>query len=308
MAKKVSKKFRCGMVSIVGRPSVGKSTLLNTIVGEKITIVSNVPQTTRVRVRGIYTDERGQIIFIDTPGLHLGKDKLDELLRKSAYGSLSDADCVIHVVDTSEPTGKEEETVVSRLKTLQVPVILALNKIDLKGKYLPQYIELWEKAKGCAISDMKNFVLLPISGRKDTNIDKLIEILFQFLPEGPALYPPDTVSDLPQKIVVGDIIREKFLFVLREELPHAIAVHIESITPRRKNLTHISAVIFVDRESQKEIVIGKNGQLLKKVGILARQELERLLETKVFLDLHVKCQENWRDNPSFLSELGYDIL
>ncbi len=311
--------FRCGLVTIIGRPNVGKSTLLNTVVGEKIAIVSKIPQTTRNQIRGIYNDERGQIIFIDTPGLYLarlpesrkiggqGKDKLDQLLIKSAFSSTQDVDCVIHLVDTSEATGQEEQEVVKRLSTVKVPIILGLNKIDLKGKHFPQYISLWEKVRGKSVQEMENFVLLPLSGRARKNIDKLLDIIFAFLPMGPALYPLDAVSDVPQRIAIADIIREKFLSLMREELPHAIAVSVETIQPKKNNVLYISAFIFVERESQKEIVIGKRAEVLKKVGVQAREELQILLNSKIFLDLQVKTRKKWRDDPNFLEELGLDI-
>lgn len=300
------KGFRCGIVSIVGRPNVGKSTLLNRIVEEKVAIVSNVPQTTRTQIRGIYNDERGQIIFIDTPGLRLGKDKLDRFLIKASFSTLQDVDCVIHLTDVTEPTGKEEEEVVSRLKTLDVPVILGLNKVDLKPKYIHEYIGLWEKSKGVPAAEIKKFTILPLSGKEGINVDKLLEILFAALPEGPALYPQDTVADVPQKTVIADIIREKLFHVMREEIPHSLAVVVEDILPRRRKVLHISAAILVERESQKEIVIGKKGSVLKKVGTLARQELEDLLEKKIFLELFVKARKKWRDDVSLLQEMGYD--
>ena len=304
LSQPVSEDFRCGMVSIVGRPNVGKSTLLNTILNEKVTIVSKVPQTTRWQMRGMYNDERGQIVFIDTPGLYLGKDKLDQMLTRTAFSTTQEADCVIHLIDTSEPTGKEEEAVVQRLLRVSAPIILGLNKIDLKGKFLPEYISLWESLKGKPVQDMERFVLLPLSGKTHTNIDQLLDILFDLLPQGPALYPRDVICDIPQKMAISDIIREKFLNVMREEIPHSLAVAVEAIQPKKNKVAYISALVFVERESQKEIVIGKNGDVLKKVGTLARQELEGLLEGKVFLDLHVKVQKKWRDDSSFLEEMG----
>lgn len=300
------KDARCGIVSIVGRPNVGKSTLLNRILEEKVAIVSNVPQTTRTQIRGIYNDERGQIVFIDTPGLRLGKDKMDQFLIKASFGTLRDVDCVIHLTDVTEPTGEEEEEVVSRLRTLNVPVILGLNKVDLKPKYVHEYIGLWEKTKGIPVTEMKNFTILPLSGKDGTNIDKLLEIIFSYLPQGPALYPQDTIADIPQKVTISDIIREKLFHVMREEIPHSLAVVVEDVLPRRRKVLHISAVILVERESQKEIVIGKKGSILKKVGTLARQELEDILERKIFLDLYVKTQKKWRNDVSLLQEMGYD--
>ena len=294
------------MVSIIGRPNVGKSTLLNTILDEKVSIVSKVPQTTRHQMRGMYNDERGQIIFIDTPGLYLGKDKLDQMLTRAAFSATQEVDCVIHLVDTSEPTGQEERAVVQRLSTVSAPIILGLNKIDLKGKFLPEYISLWEKSKGKPVQEMERFVLLPLSGKSHTNIDKLLDILFDLLPKGHALYPMDVICDIPQKMAISDIIREKFLNVMREEIPHSLAVVVEAVQPKKNKVVYISALVFIERESQKEIVIGKNGDVLKKVGTLARQELEDLLEGKVFLDLHVKVQKRWRDDVSFLGDMGLE--
>ncbi len=300
------KKLRCGMVSIVGRPNTGKSTLLNRIIGEKVAIVSNVPQTTRNRIRGIYTDDRGQVIFIDTPGLVMGKDKFDQVLKRAALGTLPDADCIIHLVDTNEHVGREEEALVAQLKDRKAPVILGLNKVDLKGKYIHEYIALWERIKGKPVGDLKSFVLLPLSGKDGTHIEKLLEILFEILPEGPMLYPEDIVCDVPRKMVMADIIREKLFHILRQEVPHSIAVVIESAEPQRNKTLRIRAVILVERDSQKEIVIGKGGSVLKKAGTLARQELEELLGAKIFLETHVKLKKNWREDLSLLQELGYD--
>lgn len=302
---KEKKDSRCGIVAIVGRPNVGKSTLLNKIIGEKIAIVSKVPQTTRHQIRGIYTDERGQIIFIDTPGFLRGKDKLDQFLKQAAVSTFHDADGIIHLVDSSETVGREEEEVVSNLKDLKIPIIVGFNKIDLKGKHLPEYISLWERAKGKPAAEISSLTLLPLSGKRGTNVDKLLDLLFELLPQGPALYPPDIISDLPQKMAVADIIREKLLNIMREEVPHSIAVIIEQFEPRKKNVMYVGAVILVERDSQKEIVIGKGGNVLKTIGILAREELETLLDTSVFLDLHVKLKSNWRDDGPLLQDLGY---
>ncbi len=298
--------MRCGVVTIVGRPNTGKSTLLNRILKEKVAIVSTVPQTTRHQIRGIYNDERGQIIFIDTPGLHVGRDHLDKFMNQASGATLHEADCVIYLVDTSRRIGEEENYAVDKLKSVQAPLILALNKVDLKGKYLPDYISLWEKAKGQSVNEMKNFTLLPLSSQEGINVEKLIDILFDYLPEGPALYPADTVSDVPQKMVIADIIREKFFELMKQEIPHALGVMIEEMQPRRQKVVYIKALILVERESQKEIVIGRQGAVLKNVGTLARAELEDLLEAKVFLELYVKVQKDWRDNAAFLRESGYE--
>ena len=308
MANSNSEKFKSGMVSIVGRPNVGKSTLLNSIVGEKIAIVSKVPQTTRNQVRGIYGDERGQIVFIDTPGLHMGKDKLDKFMHKAASSTVYDVDCVIHLVDVRDEVGPEEEAIAKRLKDLDVPVILGLNKVDQKTNKTRDYIALWERVKGKPIGEIENLTMITLSGKKNINIDSLLDILYSHLPEGPALYPADTVCDIPRKMVISDIIREKLINILRHELPHSIAVVVESMQPRKRKTIHISALILVERDTHKIIVIGKKGDNLKRIGTYARKELEDLLESKVFLELHVKTKKNWRDNSSLLREMGYDFM
>ncbi len=301
------KSLRCGVVAIVGRPNVGKSTLLNGILGEKVAIVSSVPQTTRQQIRGIYNDERGQIVFIDTPGVHLAKDTLGKWMNASSSRTGSDADCIIHLVDSSEPTGQEESMVMDQLGDFKNPIIVGLNKIDLKGKYVDHYIAIWEKAKEKPFHEIENMTLLPISGKTSFNIDKLLNLLFAILPEGPLLYPTDTLSDLPQRVAIADIIREKLFWLMREEVPHSLAVIIKDIVKRKKNLLYIPAVILVERDSQKEIVIGKKGQILKEVGTAARKELEDLMGQKIFLELFVKTEKNWRDNPGLLNEMGFLI-
>ena len=306
MDKNETSQTRCGMVSIVGRPNVGKSTLLNKLVGEKVAIVSRIPQTTRNQVRGIYTDKRGQIVFIDTPGLHSGTDQLDKYMNQSASAAIDEVDCVIYLVDTSRITGKEEEAIAAKLKNIKAPIILGLNKIDLKARNVDDYITLWERINGKSIHELDNTTLLPLSGMKETNVDKLLDILFDHIPEGPMLYPEDIVCDVPQRIAIADIVREKLFKVLEEEIPHSLGVVIEEMHPIRKKTTNIKALIFVERNSQKEIVIGKNGETLKKAATLARKELEELLETKVFLECFVKTQDRWRDNTSLLQEFGYD--
>ncbi len=300
-----NQRHRCGVVSIVGRPNVGKSTLLNCILKEKVTIVSAVPQTTRHQIRGIYNDERGQIVFIDTPGLRVGRDKLDKFMNKSSVGTLDDADCIIYLVDTSRRVGTEEGYACGQLAGVKAPVILGFNKIDLKGKYLADYIALWEKAKGKTVQEMKGMTLLALSGKNGTNVTKLIDIIFDCLPEGPALYPPEVICDMPQKLALADIIREKLFELMKEEVPHALSVVVECLEPRRNKVTHIKALILVERETQKEIVIGRGGHVLKTAGTLARKELEGLLETKVFLELYVKVQQQWRNDDTLLYDLGY---
>jgi GTP-binding protein Era len=304
--KNEEQNLKTGVVSIVGRPNVGKSTLVNKLLGEKIAIVSNIPQTTRNQIRGVYNDERGQIVFIDTPGLHLGHDKLDKFMNRASMGSLQDVDVVIHLVDTTEHIGVEERNVVDQLKDLKCPIILGLNKVDIgKGKFIPDYITLWEETKGKKINEIKNLTLLPLSGLTGVHIDKLIDLVFEHLTEGPLHYDRDTVCDYPRKMVFSDTIREKLFQTMREEVPHSIAVVIEETKPRKGKTLYIRAVILVERESQKEIVIGKNGAVLKRVGMEARKELEDLLEQKVFLEMFVKTEKKWREDHGVLEQMGY---
>jgi GTP-binding protein Era len=300
------KELKSGMVAIVGRPNVGKSTLLNTILGEKISIVSDVPQTTRHQIRGVLTCERGQIVFIDTPGIHAGRDKLDKYMNRASLGSIDSVDAVIHMVDASEKTGLEEKHVVSRLNKCGKPIIVGLNKIDItKGKFVPEYIKLWEEIRGVPMTEMNDLILFPLSALKGTNVKKLIDLLFEQMPQGPFLYPEDTITDFPKRMAMADLIREKLFLLMREEIPHSIAVIIEGVAPKRGKVLHIRAAILVERESQKEIVIGKAGAILKQVGSQARKDLEELVEGKVFLELFVKTASRWREDYSTLEDMGY---
>jgi GTP-binding protein Era len=302
----MDKILKSGMVAIVGRPNVGKSTLLNAILGEKISIVSDVPQTTRHQIRGIYTGERGQIVFIDTPGIHVGRDKLDKYMDRVSLGSVDSVDAVIHMVDASEKTGPEEQHVVSRLNKCGKPIIVGLNKIDItKGKFVPEYIKLWEEVRGVPIQEMKDLILFPLSALKGTNVKKLLDLLFEQMPQGPFLYPEDTITDFPKRMAMADLIREKLFLLMREEIPHSIAVIIEGVQPKRGKVLHIRAAILVERESQKEIVIGKAGAILKQVGSEARKDLEELVGSKVFLELFVKAASHWREDYSTLEDMGY---
>lgn len=296
------------MVSIVGRPNVGKSTLLNAIIGEKISITSNIPQTTRQQIRGIYHDERGQIVFIDTPGLHLGGDGLDKFMNRSSMGAMQGVDVIIHLTDSSEQVGKEENFVVNQLKKIKNPIIVGFNKVDFKqGKYIQEYIELWEQATGKSIHDLKNLTLLPLSAQNNINVDKLLNLTFELLPTGPFLYPEDVITDLPKRMAMADMIREKLFQIMREEVPHSIAVMIEHVSPVKGKVLLIKAMIIVDRPTQKEIVIGKKGEILKQIGTAARADLEKLVGQKVFLELYVKTAKNWRDNPTILDDMGYNF-
>lgn len=297
--------FRSGFVSIIGRPNTGKSTLLNAIVGEKVAIVSRIPQTTRNQIRGIYHSDKGQIVFIDTPGLVRGKDKLDEVMKQSSFGTLDDVDCIIHLVDANKTLGIEEKMIIDQLMRVKTPLILGLNKIDLKGKCVEEYISFYQEQLGEKFNDPKKFILIPLSGKNDTNIKELVRLIFERLPQGPALYPDDVISDTPEKIMIADVVREKFLALMRDEIPYSLAVQVEEIKRRRNKVIYIAVEVFVEHSSQKEIVIGKQGNILKEVGTRARAELEPLLDRRVFLDIHVKVEKKWRDNLMLLKDLGY---
>lgn len=299
---------KCGTVAIIGRPNVGKSTLLNAILGEKISIVSDVPQTTRHQIRGIYTDERGQIIFIDTPGFHIGRDSLGKYMNRACVGAIGDVDLIIHLVDSSEHIGQEERGVIGQLKDCGKMILVGLNKVDLsKGKYISEYIKLWEEMRSKPVTEMTDLILFPLSALKGTNVTELISLIFANLPSGPLLYPEDVITDLPQRMAMADIIREKFFLKMREEVPHSLAVIVERIAPRRGKTLHIQAVILVERDSQKEIVIGKKGAVLKEAGTAARKDLEELVGGKVFLELFVKTQSHWRQDQGALEEMGYIV-
>ncbi len=306
--EKIQEQLKCGMVSIVGRPNVGKSTLLNYLVGAKVAIVSTVPQTTRNQIRGIYTDERGQIVFIDTPGIHAARDRLDDYMSKSVDFSTQGVDCIIHLVDTMDRVGEDEEKLVQRLKNLGVPIVLGLNKVDMNAKYLSDYIQLWERIQNKPATEFENFTILPLSAKTGIHVEKLFEAIFEYLPQGPMLYPEDALTDMPKKMAISDIIREKFYYILKEELPHSIAVVVESFRAVRGKTFRIEAVVYVEHDSQKKIVVGRKGDVLKRVGTMAREDLEALLGQQVFLDLHIKVRKGWRDSESLLLEMGYDFL
>ncbi|MFZ5800944.1 MAG: GTPase Era [Candidatus Omnitrophota bacterium] len=304
--KEESRQLRCGFVAVVGRPNTGKSTLVNNILGKKVAIVSSVPQTTRNKIRGIYNEKRGQIIFIDTPGLHLAADQLGKYMNATSAGVIEEAEVIIHLADTRRQVGREEEFIVARLKRLNKPIILGLNKIDLGGKFLSQYIELWEKALNKPVQELTGrLTCVPLSGLTGKNLDALLDEIFRHLPQGEALYPVDMSTDVPQNLAIAEIIREKFLNLMREEVPFSLAVKVEEVVPRTNKLTYIRAKIIVERESQKEIVIGRHAEVLKQAGSLAREEIERLLNTKVFLETQVVSEKKWRDDPQVLRELGY---
>lgn len=294
--------FKSGFVTIIGRPNVGKSTLLNHVIGEKISAISNKPQTTRNKITFIYTDEDSQVIFLDTPGIQKPKNKLGDYMLKTSESTLQEVDVITYIVDCSTKIGKLDSYIIDELssKKIKTPIILLINKIDEVAKEeLFEIIEMYSKP-----GIFKE--IIPISALKNDGVDIYLQTLKKYLKEGPQYYPDDMITDQPEKFIVGEIIREKALRFLDEEVPHGIAISIEKMRERTdKNLMDIEANIYVERESHKGIVIGKNGQMLKKIGSEARKEIENLLDTKVNLRLWVKVEKNWRDLDNKVKYFGY---
>jgi len=291
--------FKSGFVAIIGRPNVGKSTLLNSIIGQKIAIMSDKPQTTRNQIRGVYTSDQVQAVFVDTPGIHKPKHKLGQYMVEAALGTLKEVDLILYVVDVTMEFGTGEEYIINQLKQVKTPVILVLNKIDLiKKEKLLELIAFYSSRYEFA-------EIVPISAAQKENLDELLKVLPTYLPEGPQFYPEDMITDQPEQQVIAEIIREKVLFLTREEVPHSVAVKVETIASRGSATTYIGAVIYVERDSQKGIIIGKQGQMLKEIGRLARQELEVILGTKIYLELWVRVKPDWRSREQDLRSFGY---
>lgn len=296
----MQKKFKSGFVTLIGRPNVGKSTLMNSIIGQKIAITSNKPQTTRNRIQTVYTNEEGQIIFLDTPGIHKAKNKLGDYMVNAAERTLSEVDVIVWLVEPTDFIGKHEEHIAEILKNVNTPVILAINKIDsVKKEELLVAINTYK--------DIYNFAeIVPVSALKGDNKDELIKVLFKYLPQGPMYYDEDTITDQPERQIVAELIREKALRLLNDEIPHGIAVTIESMKYRKKaHITDIEATIICERESHKGIIIGKRGAMLKDIGTKARIEIQNLLGSKVNLQLWVKVKKDWRDSDFLLKNYGY---
>lgn len=293
--------MKSGFVTIIGRPNVGKSTLMNQLIGQKIAITSKKPQTTRNRIQTVYTDHsRGQIVFLDTPGIHQAKNKLGEYMVHVAENSLRDVDVILWLVEPSNYVGAGEQHIVKQLEKAKLPVILIINKIDtVEREKILEYIDTYRK--------IYNFdEIIPVSALRGMNLSDVIDSIYKYLPYGPMFYDEDTVTDQPKRQIVAEIIREKSLHALEEEVPHGIAVVIESMKDRKKgNMTDIEATIVCERESHKGIIIGKGGAMLKKIGSNARFEIERLLERKVNLKLWVKVKKDWRDSDSLMKNFGY---
>ncbi|MDV7718845.1 GTPase Era [Pediococcus ethanolidurans] len=294
-----NKKFHSGFVAIVGRPNVGKSTFMNYVIGQKIAIMSNVPQTTRNKIQGIYTTDKEQIIFIDTPGIHKAHNKLGDFMVQSSLSTLNEVDEVMFMISANEERGAGDDFIIERLKQIKKPVYLIINKIDLINPN--KLLEIMDNYK-----DALNWKeVIPISATQGNNVSELIDTLAAELPEGPKYYPDDQVTDHPERFIVAELIREKVLMLTRQEVPHSVAVVIESLKRQDKRKIHIQATIIVDRPTQKGIIIGHGGQMLKKIGTLAREDIERLLGDKVYLELWVKVSEGWRDKQSLLQSYGY---
>ncbi|WP_288961283.1 GTPase Era [uncultured Peptoniphilus sp.] len=295
--------FKSGYVSVIGRPNVGKSTLLNAIIGEKISAISSKPQTTRQNITFIHTDDEAQIIFLDTPGIQKPKNKLGEFMLTESKEGIEDSDVITYIVDTSKRIGKAERSIIDLLKEHKgkLPIILLINKVDtIKKEELLEIISMY--AEEDIFDD-----IIPISAMKNDGVDIYLESLKKYLKPGPMYYPEDMITDKNERFIVAEIIREKGLMYLNEEVPHGLAISIEKFKKREdKNIYDIDASIYVERDSHKGILIGKGGSMLKRIGTEAREEAERLLDAKVNLQIWVKVEKNWRDRDNLVKRFGYD--
>ncbi|WP_027108470.1 GTPase Era [Lacticigenium naphthae] len=291
--------YKSGFISIIGRPNVGKSTLLNQIVGQKIAIMSDKAQTTRNKIQGIHTTDSEQIVFIDTPGIHKPKHRLGDFMVESALSTFNEVDVILFLVNASEKRGPGDNFIIEKLKTVSSPVFLVINKIDTvhPDELLP-IIADYQKQMDFA-------EIIPVSASQAMNIDTLMEVIRGYIPEGPQFYPEDQVTDHPEYFIISELIREKVLHLTREEIPHSIAVVVESITRSETEKVNIHATIVVERASQKGIIIGKGGKMLKEIGIRARKDIEGLLGDKIYLDLWIKVQKDWRDKLHHIQDYGY---
>jgi GTP-binding protein Era len=295
--------FRSGFVALLGRPNVGKSTLLNRLIGQKVAITSPVAQTTRHRIKGVVTSEKGQIVFLDTPGFSKPLDKLGNYLTEESMAALSEADACVMVVEAAQKPGRGDEWIAAQIRETGKFVLLVINKIDMvknKAEKLQEHRKLYSDL----FQGYENFKVLSVSAKTGKNISELLEMIIRKLPEGPAYYPEDAVTDQRLREISAEIIREKVLLNTREEIPHSVAVGIESFDETDPDLIRIDAVLYVDQKSQKGILIGQDGSMIKTIGTQARHEIEELLESKVHLALNVKLRENWRKDPAFLKSLG----
>ena len=295
----MTKSFKSGFVAIVGRPNVGKSTFMNYVLGQKIAIMSDKAQTTRNKIQGVYTKEDAQIVFLDTPGIHKPKHELGEFMVKSAYSALKEVDAVLFMVNVSEKRGPGDDFIIEKLKGIKTPIFLVLNKIDLvTPEVLLERVESYKDALDFA-------GVFPISVLQGNNVNELMEGLINALPEAPQYYPADQITDHPEYFVVSELIREKILQLTQEEIPHSVAVTVDKMQKDEFDKVHVYANIIVERKSQKGIIIGKGGRLLKEIGTRARRDIQQLLGNKVYLELWVKVEKDWRKRKSNLQEYGY---
>ena len=297
----MKKDYKSGFVTLIGRPNVGKSTLMNQLIGQKIAITSNKPQTTRNRIQTVLTTDDGQIVFVDTPGIHKAKNKLGEYMVNVAERTLNEVDVVLWLVEPTTFIGAGEQHIISQLKKVKTPVVLVINKIDSvkKEEVLPAI---------AAYKDVYDFAeIVPVSARNGDNTDELVKVIMKYLPYGPQFYDEDTITDQPERQIVAELIREKALRLLSDEIPHGIAVAIDQMKnrPGKRNLIDIDATIICERSSHKGIIIGKQGSMLKRIGTDARREIEEFLQAKVNLKLWVKVKKDWRDSDFLLKNFGY---
>lgn len=291
--------YKSGFVALIGRPNVGKSTLLNYIVGQKVAIMSNVAQTTRNKIQGIYTSTEAQIIFIDTPGVHKPATKLGDFMERSTMSALDEVDAVLFVVSATDKRGPGDDFIINRLKQVKQPIYLVVNKIDqVSPNDLPDIVAQYQDA-------LPFESVVPVSALQGNNVNNLLNEIIAGLPHGPQYYPEDQISDHPERFVIAEMIREKIFMLTRDEVPHSVAVDVTSVKREDEEHVHISANIIVERPGQKGIIIGKKGQMLKKIGTMARQDIERLLGDRVFLQLWVKVVPGWRDKSAMLKDYGY---
>ena len=295
----MSKQFKSGFVAIVGRPNVGKSTFMNYVLGQKIAIMSDKAQTTRNKIQGVYTNQNCQIVFLDTPGIHKPKHELGNFMVESAYSALKEVDAVLFMVNAAEKRGPGDDFIIEKLKKIKTPVILVLNKIDLiSPDELLDRVESYQETIPFA-------GIIPISVLQGNNVQELMITLTNHLPEGPQYYPSDQITDHPEYFVVSELIREKILHLTKEEIPHSVAITVDKMQKDEFDKVHVYANIIVERPTQKGIIIGKGGKLLKEIGVRARKDIEQLLGNKVYLELWVKVEKDWRKKKSHLQDFGY---
>lgn len=295
----MSKQFKSGFVAIVGRPNVGKSTFMNYVLGQKIAIMSDKAQTTRNKIQGVYTNQDCQIVFLDTPGIHKPKHELGNFMVESAYSALKEVDAVLFMVNAAEKRGPGDDFIIEKLKKIKTPVFLVLNKIDLiSPDELLDRVESYQETLPFA-------GIIPISVLQGNNVQELMTTLTNHLPEGPQYYPSDQITDHPEYFVVSELIREKILHLTKEEIPHSVAVTVDKMQKDEFDKVHVYANIIVERPTQKGIIIGKGGKLLKEIGVRARKDIEQLLGNKVYLELWVKVEKDWRKKKSHLQDFGY---